>query len=117
MYAEITILKEIPTKNIKDFEKKVIYNVAVYTREYTKGENAFPYLTGKLQSSEVATPIQGSGMEYSLTSGVDYAKYVWKYTKAKWTNSSTQPQWYFSVFQKNGNTICNQAVSTALKEV
>lgn len=118
MYAEVEIVKELPVKQIKKFEDKVIYNVAVYTREYTKGANAFPYLTGRLQMSEVAAPIQGSGMEYSLTAGVDYAVRVWKYGEnANWTNPSTQPQWYFSVFKKDGQTIVNQAFNTALKEI
>lgn len=117
MKFEFKIVKDIPVKEITNFEKRVVYNTALYTREHTKGAKAYPYLTGKLQSSEVAAPILGSGMEYGLSAGVDYALEVWAYKNANWTNPSTQPQWYYSVFKKDGATIINQAVNTALKEI
>lgn len=111
------ITKDIPVKQIQNFEKRAVYNTAVYTREYTKGANAYPYLSGKLQSTEIAAPIVGSGMTYGLTAGVDYAVSVWNYKNVNWTNSSTQPQWYASVFSKQYASIVNQAVNIALKEI
>lgn len=111
------ITKDIPAKEIQNFEKKVVYNTALYTRERTKGASAFPYLTGRLERSEIALPIQGSGMEYGLGAGVDYAVSVWKKTNVNWTNSSTQPQWYYSVFKKEYASIVSQAVNTSLKEL
>jgi hypothetical protein len=117
MNVEIVIQKDIPVKQIQNFEKKVVYNTAVYTREFTKGANAFPYLSGRLQQSEIAAPIIGSGMEYGLSAGVSYAVSVWNKTNANWTNPSTQPQWYYSVFKKQYNSIVNQAVNSALKEI
>jgi len=117
MEITINVKKGIPEKEIKNFEKKVVYNTAVYTREHTKGASAYPYLTGKLERSEVALPIQGSGMEYGLGAGVSYAVSVWKKTNANWTNSSTQPQWYYSVFKKEYASIVSQAVNTSLKEL
>lgn len=117
MNAEVIIVKPLPVKEIQNFEKKVVYNAAVYTREFTKGSNAYPYLSGRLARSEIAAPILGSGTEYSLGAGVDYAVYVWDFKDAKWTNSATQPQWYYSIFKKEGNTIISEAVNKALKEV
>lgn len=117
MNVEVTILKPIPKNQIKQLEKRVVYNAAVFTREFTKNANAFPYLTGELQRTEIAAPIAGEGMEYGLTAGVGYATRVYKYTNAEWTNPATQPQWYFSVFKKEGKTIINQAFNTAIKEV
>ena len=111
------ITKDIPAKEIQNFEKKVVYNTALYTRERTKGASAFPYLTGRLERSEIALPIQGSGMEYGLGAGVDYAVSVWKKTNVNWTNSSTQPQWYYSVLNKSGMSILTEAVNKSLKEI
>ena len=117
MDIEVIVQKEIPVKDIQKFEQKTIYNTAVYTREYTKSSSAYPYLSGRLQSTEVSLPVLGSGMEYSLGAGVSYAMSVWNKTNANWTNPSTQPQWYYSIFKKQGATIVSQAVNTALKEI
>lgn len=117
MDIEVKITKELPVKQIDQFEDKTIYNCAVLTREFTKGANAFPYLTGELSRQEIAAPIIGSNKEYGLATGVDYAKKVWGYTNPKWTNPDTQPQWYYSVYEKRSGVIINQAVVSALKEI
>lgn len=117
MEINFKITKDIPVKEITNFEKKVVYNTAVYTREYTKGASAYPYLSGRLQRTEIAAPIVGSGMTYGLTAGVDYAVSVWNYKNVNWTNSSTQPQWYASIFSKHYASIVNQAVNSSLKEI
>lgn len=118
MEIDIEVLKEIPTDQIKKFEDRTIYNIAVLTREYTKGANAFPYLTGELERQEVAAPIiKSDNCDYGLATGVDYATKVWHYKNANWTNPNTQPQWYASVLKTSLETIVNNAVNTALKEV
>lgn len=117
MDIEIEIIKGIPTEQINKFEDKVVYNCAVYTRELTKGASAFPYLSGRLQRSEVAAPIVGSNKEYGLSNGVDYAKYVWRMKNAKWTNPNTQPQWYKSVFDTKAGTVVSGAVIRAKGEI
>lgn len=118
MDIEVQIIKPIPTEQINEFEDRVIYNCALYTREFTKGANAYPYLTGNLEREEVALPIQKLGnKEYGLGAGVDYAVYVWNKDKVNWTNSATKPKWYATVFENNRETIVNQATNTALKEI
>ena len=117
MEIEVEIIKELPEKQIDSFMDKTIYNMAVITREYTKGANAYPYLTGELSRQEVALPIEGSNKEYGLGTGVDYASKVWTYTNVKWTNPKTQPQWYFSVFGKNKQSITQESINRAIKEV
>lgn len=118
MEIDIQILKELPVEQIKKFEDMTIYNIAAITREFTKSSNAYPYLTGELQKSEVALPIQQvDKMNYGLGAGIDYAKKVWNYKNANWTNPSTQPQWYASVLRNNYEVIISNAVQTALKEV
>lgn len=117
MIAEIKIIKDIPKQEISKFEDKVVYNTAVITREYTKGQNAYPYLTGELARSEASAPVIGSNKNYGLQTGVGYAKQVWNYTNVDWTNPSTQPQWYYSVFRKQGISIVSNAVNRALKEI
>ena len=117
MKVEIEFIKDIPIKQINEFQDRVVYNVALYTREFTKNDNAFPYLTGELMRSEVALPIMGSNKVYSLGAGVDYAKYVWKMNNVKWTNPSTKPQWYYSNFNEKGAVLLTNAVIRALKEI
>lgn len=117
MNVEVKIIKDIPKDQINKFEDKVVYNTAILTREYTKSANAYPYLSGELRRSEVSSPIVGSNGNYGLTSGVKYAKSVWNYKNVNWTNSSTRPQWYYSVFRQKGASIVNNAVSRTLKEI
>lgn len=104
--------------SVEYFTDKVIYDVAVLTREMTKSSRAFPRLTGKLEQEEVASQIVGNNKEYGLIAGVDYAVHVWNYGEnTSWTNPSTQPKWYYSVYDKNEKEIVNNAVNRALKEV
>lgn len=118
MSIEVKIIKDIPTQEISKFEDKVIYNAAVLTREYTKSANAYPYLTGELQRSEISAPVVSNGNKsYGLSASVRYARKVWNYKNVKWTNSNTQPQWYYSVFRKQGANIIQNSVSRALKEI
>lgn len=117
MNVEIKILKDLPTKQLNHFEDRVIYNTAVLTREYTKTANAYPYLTGNLRRSEVSSPILGSNKSYGLQAGTNYAKAVWNMTNVSWTNKSTQPQWYYNILRRKGESIIQNAVSRALKEI
>lgn len=111
-------LKELFNDETSKFSDRVVYNVAVLTREMTKSLRAFPYLTGRLEQTEVSEQIVGSNKEYGLSAGVDYAKYMWiKGKETRWTNPSTQPQWYYSVYDKHGKEILNNAVNRAMKEV
>lgn len=114
---EVKIIKDIPKDQIDKFEDKVVYNTAVLTREYTKSASAYPYLTGELERTEVASPITGSNKEYNLLAGVDYAKYVWKMTDVNWTNNSTNPQWYYNVFRKKNQLIIQSAMNKAIGEL
>ena len=100
------------------FTDKVVFNVAVLTREMTKRLRAYPRLTGKLEQEEIASQIIGNDKEYGLIAGVDYAVNVWTYGEnTAWTNPNTQPQWYYSIYDRYGKEIVNNAVNRALKEV
>lgn len=117
MNVNVKIIKEVPRNQINSFEDKTIYNTAILTREYTKSENAFPYLTGKLQRSETSSQVIGSNKEYGLTAGVNYAKRVWQYNNVNWTNKSTEPQWYYNTYRRKSSVIVANAYNRALKEV
>lgn len=118
MNIEIEIVKGLPTEQLEEFADKTVYNIALGTREETKGLRAYPYLSGELERTEIAEPIMGSNKEYSLLAGVDYAKQVWNYgSNTKWTNKSTEPQWYYNVFKKHKEVIVSEAVARALKEL
>ena len=117
MNVEVKVIKGIPTQQINKFEDRVVYNTAVATREYVKGRNGYPYRTGELRRSEVASPILGSNKEYSLSGGVGYAKTVYNYTNVKWTNPSTIPQWYYNTFRQKGALLLTNAVLKAKGEI
>lgn len=117
MEVEVQIIQDIPKQQIEKFEDRVVYDVAVNTREFTKSSNSYPYLSGTLQRSEISAPIVGKNKEYGLTRGVDYASYVYKMVSPNWTNKNTQPHWYMTNFKIKGNTIITNAVHSALKEV
>lgn len=117
MNIEVKVIKGIPVQQIDKFEDRVVYNTALFTREYVKARNAYPYLTGKLARSEIASPITGSRKTYGLTSGVDYAKYVWAMKDVNWTNPSTKPQWYYTAFKEKGYSFITNAVMAAKKEI
>ena len=110
---EVKITKDIPKDQITKYEDRVVYYSAVLTREYTKSMSAYPYLTGELERQEVRAPITGSNGSYNLLDGVDYAKYVWKMTNVNWTNQSTKPQWYKTVFRQKEKTIIDTAMQRA----
>ena len=109
--------KEFPKKKIFVFEDKVVYNTAVFTREYTKATNAYPYRTGKLAREEIKQPIGGSNRQYYLTNGTDYDVKVWNMTNVNWTNPNTKPQWYYNQFKASTTKIIKSAINAALKEI
>ena len=113
----VKIEKDIPKDQIKKFEDKVVYYTASLTREYTKGQSAYPYRTGELARQEMSSQITGSNGEYNLLAGVDYAIYVWKMGNVNWTNKKTEPQWYYNVHRKQEKTINSSAIDRALKEL
>jgi len=115
MNVEIEIVKGIPSEQIKNFLDKTVYNVAVETREETKSLNAFPVRTGTLQREEVAQEIIGNNKEYGLGAGTSYASKVYQFDKVNWTNKSTLPHWYYTVYNRKGATILTNAVNKALK--
>lgn len=115
--VNVDIVKDIPTKQIKQYEDRVVYFTAITTREYTKGMRAYPYLSGDLEREEVSSQVLGSNCEYGLLAGVDYAKYVYNFKKPKWTNKSTLPHWYNSVYRAREKSIMNEATYIALKEL
>lgn len=115
MNVEVEIVKGIPEQQIEQFTDRVIYNTAVLTREETKSLNAFPQLTGTLMREELSQQIIGNNKEYGLASGTSYAKAVYDYNKVNWTNKSTLPHWYKSVFEKTGNMILFNSIARSLK--
>ena len=117
MKYDVEIIKDIPEREISLFEDRVVYFSAVETREFTKTAEAYPKLSGKLQDEEIASQITGGNGVYNLLAGTDYAKAVWKMSDVNWTNTKTQPQWYYSVFRRHEKTIINLAETKALKEI
>ena len=116
--VKVKVIKDIPTKQIKTFEDRQIYNTAAITREFTKGAGAYPRLTGELARQEMRTPIiKLDDSSYGLLRGTPYATYVWKMTDVKWTNPMTKPQWYSTIYRQKETVIVDMAVERALGEL
>ena len=117
MNINVIIKKDIPEKDIAKFEDRVVYYTAVLTREYTKSLNAYPYLSGELSRQEIRSPITGKDKTYNLLAGTNYAKRLYSYKNANWTNKSTKPQWYNSVYRQKEKTIIETAEKRAIGEI
>ena len=112
------IKEDIPEEKIKQFEDRVVYFTAMLTREYTKGANAYPRRTNELFHQEVRVPIlKLDKASYGLLRGTTYATYVYKMKDVKWTNPSTQPQWYSTIYRQREKSIIETAQERALKEL
>lgn len=117
MEVKVEIIKGIPEDKLDLFKDRVVYYTAVATREYTKSRNAYPYLTGELARQEIASSITGSDAEYNLLAGTDYAKKVYNFRNANWTNKQTIPSWYYNVYRQKGAGLTLNAVIRAIKEI
>lgn len=117
MKIELKWLKDIPTQKINMFEDRVVYNVAILTRERVKNTDAYPYLSGELARQEIKQPIMGSNKQYAWLSGTDYAMYVWNMKNVNWTNKKTKPQWYYTQYKQEEKKILSQAENIAIKEI
>lgn len=118
MNSEFIILADLPREQIRKFESNVVKNAATLTRERTKTSEAFPYLTGELERTEVGDDIiVSSELEYGLSAGVTYAKYVWNMENVHWTNKKTEPKWYLEIYKKHKEDILQTAVVTSLGSV
>lgn len=116
--VDVEIKKDIPEKQIRQFEDRSVYFTAVLTREITKGARAFPHLTGELERNEVRLPVQKQKhAEYGLLRGTRYASFVYKMNNVKWTNPSTKPHWYGSIYRAKEKAIIETAQNRALKEI
>lgn len=117
MNIKVKIKKDIPEKDIAKFEDRVVYYTAVLTREYTKSLNAYPYLSGELSRQEIRSPITGGNKKYNLLAGTNYAKRLYNYKNANWTNKSTKPHWYNFVYRQKEKTIIDNAQKRAIGEI
>ena len=116
------VVKPLPVKEISNWEDKVVFGIARATLDFTNTRHHFPYLSGDLnRASMSAGVINISKGTYGLgydNENVDYGKTVWKYGQGtNWTNKSTLPQWYKSVYNKYRNEINQVALKGAEGEL
>ena len=69
----------------------------------------------KKNKDSASAEIIGNNKEYGLGAGTSYASKVYQFDKVNWTNKSTLPHWYYTVFNKKGAIITTNAVNKALK--
>ena len=114
------VIKPMPVKEISNWEDKVVYGIARATLDFTNTTRAFPYLTGNLQRASMSEGVRSKekGTYYIGAYNVPYGRTVWNYgSKTNWTNKSTLPQWYKSVYQKYMNEINSIALKNAESEL
>lgn len=112
----VNILNDIPVEIIHEYMDKITFGIARATLDFTNTGQHFPYLSGALNEASMAEGVLQNGYcDYSLgAAGVDYAPKVWEYGEnTNWTNPSTYPQWYLTVFEKDKNVI----VPSVIKQV
>lgn len=115
--VEVKIVKDLPVKELSEYEDKVVFGIARATLDFTNSGRHFPYLTGALNRASMSEGVvKEADKNYHLGArGVDYAPKVWNYgAGTNWTNPSTYPQWYITEFNKDKNLIVQSAIRQAL---
>ena len=115
MRAKYTILKPLDKKSITRFMDFTVHEAASTTLNMTTGH--FPVRTGDLMRGSYAFGVKGANATYGLGTTVNYGVYVWNMEGVNWTNPSTLPKWYKTVFDNNKETIMFQAVTKAIESV
>lgn len=117
--VSIELKRDLPIEQLKRWQDKVVYSMARVTLDFTNSANHFPYLTGELNRASMAQGVEGNNATYYLGArGVNYAPRVWEYGEGtNWTNPSTLPKWYVSVFDKYKTEITTQAIKNAETEL
>lgn len=117
--VSVQVTKDLPVNQINAWQDKVVYSMTRATLDFTNSKRHFPYLTGALNQASMAQGVVGNNKTYTLGArGVTYAPAVWKYGEGtNWTNPSTLPQWYASVFERYKNEIIQLAVKNAESEL
>lgn len=114
------VIKPLPVKEISNWEDKVVYNVARTVLDFTNTMHHFPYLTGDLNRASMSEGVvqEVKGTYHLGAKGIEYAPKVWNYgSTTNWTNPSTLPQWYNSVYQKYQDTINDIALKNSEGEL
>ena len=114
------VVKPMPTKEISNWQDKVVYGIARATLDMTNSVHAFPYLTGNLNRASLSEGVrtEGKGTYYIGAYNVPYGRTVWNYgSKTNWSNPKTMPQWYKSVYNKYRDTINQTALKNAESEL
>lgn len=119
-HISFKVVKPLPTKQISDWQDKVVDNIARTVLDFTNTMHHFPYLTGDLNRASMGEGVvkEAKGTYHLGAKGVEYAPKVWNYgSKTKWTNPSTLPQWYNTVYQKYKDTINDLALKNSEGEL
>lgn len=109
MNAQFIVQKPLNVAGVERFMDGVVKNTARVTLDMTAG--SFPVRTGDLECGSSAFGVQGGHATYSLGTTVNYGKYVWKMNNVHWTNPSTLPKWYYTVFRNHAESIISQAIN------
>ena len=109
MDVQFIVQKPLNVAGVERFMDGVVKNTARVTLNMTSGY--FPRLKGDLERGSYAFDVQGGHATYSLGTTVDYGKYVWKMKDVHWTNPSTEPQWYSTIFKNHKEGIISQAIN------
>ena len=120
--VSVEVTRPLPVEKLNQWQDKVVYEMARTTLDFTNTKQHFPRLTGALQEGSMATGVvsinkKTYGLDYDKTT-TTYAPRVWEYGYGtNWTNKSTLPQWYMSVFDKYKNEIVGLAIKDAESEL
>lgn len=104
MDAKITYNETIIDK-LTQANDKLVYAIARRTLDQVGNLKATAYLTGETERSMYSHGVGQDDQGYYIGDFTRYASRVYKMKNANWTNKSTRPQWFHSVWKEYGELI------------
>lgn len=72
---------------------------------------------GQLRKTSMAGGVRGSNGNYYIGSYTSYASYVWNMEGVNWTTPGTDGKWYTRTLKRHGQTITQNAINKAWRDV
>lgn len=116
--VNVSVPKQLPTKQLNNFVDRTVYNIARTTLDETAPH--IPRLSGNMERDIFGYGVRGNNKTYSLGFiTANYAPIVWNYpqNKTNWTNPMSYSKWFITDFKNNKEKITRQSVSQALKVI
>lgn len=113
MEAKITY-DQRTMNNLIGASDKVTYAIARRMIDHVGELHATAYRTGEMERSMFSHGVGQDALGYYIGNFTSYAKEVYSWKDANWTNKNTRPQWFDSVWKEYGELIKVEVLSKYL---